>query len=56
MASEIVDLRTLVGGLELVGAVSLVVGTFVLDPLAGDPLPWRILAVFMGAEGVSRLR
>lgn len=51
-----VDSRTLIGGLEIIGAVVLVAGTFFVGALGSDPLPWRILAVFMGAEGLERLR
>lgn len=51
-----VEIDTVIGTVEVVVAVGLVVATVTLDAFRGDPLPWRILAVFAGAEGLGRLR
>lgn len=51
-----IDQRTLIGGIEILGAVGVIVATFFIGGFSSDPLPWRILAIFMGAEGLRRLR
>ena len=53
--------NSLIGSAEIVGAVLLVGATFTLgvfSPGAGveDPLVWRLVAVFMFATGLNRLR
>jgi len=55
------DSVQLLGVAELIGAVLLVGATFTLGvftPGAGveDPLAWRMIAVFVAAGGVNRLR
>lgn len=50
-----------IGLAEVVGAVALVVATFsfsLFTPGAGaeDPLPWRLIAIFMLVSGANRLR
>lgn len=50
-----------IGGAEIVGAVLLVGATFTLgvfSPGAGveDPLAWRLVAIFMFAASLNRLR
>lgn len=51
-----VDQRTLIGGIEILGAVGVIVATFFIGGFSSNPLPWRILGIFMGAEGLRRLR
>lgn len=51
-----VGTKELIGGLELASAGGLILATFLVGGFSSDPLPWRILAIFMGAEGLRRLR
>lgn len=51
-----VEIDTVIGVIEVVVAVGLVVATVTVGAFSDDPLPWRILAVFAGAEGLGRLR
>jgi hypothetical protein len=50
------DTRVLVGGPEVVGAVRVLLGTFFVGGFSSDPLPWRILATFLGVEDLDRMR
>ncbi|MDY6817622.1 MAG: hypothetical protein SVG88_03085 [Halobacteriales archaeon] len=47
--------KAIIGGAEIVGAIGVVIATFSVSGFASDPLPWRILAIFMGAEGIEKL-
>lgn len=49
------DWRRLLGAAEVVGAVALVVATVAVDAFADMALAWRVLAVFMAAEGLGKL-
>jgi hypothetical protein len=44
-----------VGTAEVLGAVVLVVATFIIPAFADMALAWRVLAVFMIIEGGNRL-
>lgn len=50
------ETSVLVGGLEVVGAVGVLLATFLVGGFSSDPLPWRILAIFMATEGIDRIR
>lgn len=52
---RMVGTSDLLGGAELVGAAGVVIATFTVGGFSSDPLPWRILAVFMAVEGVDKL-
>lgn len=51
-----VDNNALIGSAEVIGAVVIIVGTFVFNGVINSPLAWRILAIFMGVAGLARLR
>jgi hypothetical protein len=45
-----------IGTAEVFGAIALIVATFTIPAFVDMSLAWRILAVFMSAEGSNRLR
>lgn len=53
---EMVETDTLLGGIEIVGAIGVILATFLVGGFSSDPLPWRVLAIFMGAAGLRRVR
>lgn len=53
---RMVELTTALGVTEVVGAVVVVALTLTVGAFREAAVAWRVLAVFMAAEGLNRLR